>query len=125
MIRVVTALDVVATVTLFVAGLVPVAFCLSPWGWYMTLTAVGEYERKRSKLASVLYVAAFVVPPLALIGIYVTTMVLAALASGWTFWYPLVGLAFGGLAWYGGICGIGWWIEELDLRAHFRERRSG
>lgn len=71
---------------------------------------IGPHSRK---LYGYLVLALVIVPPLFLITLYVVALVLACVATGSTFYYPLVALAVGAAAWFGLTSGIGVWIDRV------------
>lgn len=104
-------LDITLTVVGFVLLLPGVIFVVGTAPtWFM----FGDSADRRSPPThQYLILAAIALPPVVVIGLYLAAIVLACLASGLTFYYPLVALALGAAAWFGIIGGVGQWIKNL------------
>jgi hypothetical protein len=68
---------------------------------------------KSPKLHGYLVIAAAVLPPVLVLVLYLTAVVLACLAAGFTFYYPLVVLVAGAALWAGITTGAAVWIDRL------------
>lgn len=104
-------LDTTLTVVGFILVLPGVVFVVgtAPM-WFMW----GDSAGPRSKpIHNYLAIAAIALPPILVVGLYLTAIVLSCLASGLTFYYPLVTLALGAAAWFAIIGGVGQWIKNL------------
>jgi hypothetical protein len=105
-------MDTALTVIGFVV-ILPVAVFAAGSG-SMTGMMMGDGMRTGSpKLYGYLVVAAIVLPPIVVLTLYVSAIVLACLASGSTFYYPIVALAAGAAAWFGISGGIAEWIDRI------------
>lgn len=119
-------LDTALTIAGFVLCAGVVVFCV-PWGLAMSSVSVADESQDRpprSLRENAVSLATVVVPPALFAGICVAAVPLACLASGLTFYYPLVALGVGIAAWYGAIVGLAAWRNNLKraaLDAHVKE----
>ncbi|OBA78593.1 hypothetical protein A9W99_23265 [Mycobacterium sp. 1164966.3] len=121
-----SSLDTALTIAGFVLCAGVVALCV-PGGLAMSgISAADESQDRppRSLRENAVSVAAVVVPPALFAGICVAAVTLAWLASGLTFYYPLLALGVGVAAWYGAIVGLAAWrnnVKRAVLDAYSKE----
>lgn len=107
-----SALDAVVTITLFV-GVAPVLFYLAAVGLLGILIETSTEDQPPRRLSHKMFqLSALALQPLLMLGVYVAAIVLACLASGLTFYYPLAALAIGCAAWWFTIERIPAWINH-------------
>lgn len=84
------ATDTAITVAAFVVSAPLVIFFGLPFGVFTAGVAMDQQQARPGRIDALQRAAALAVPPLLLFGIYLTAVVLAARASGPTFYYPLI-----------------------------------
>ena len=93
--------DTVVTVAVFVLLLVPLFFVIASAPLhFMQTDGVGE---RSSPVVVYLAIAMVVIPPLLAAGVYAAGVVMALLADGPTWYYPLIAGAAGGALWFGAL----------------------
>jgi hypothetical protein len=104
-------MDTALTAGGFVVILAGVAFVVISAPFYLMLSdGAGQNP---PKLLGYLVFGAVLIPPIVVVGVYITAVVLACLASGPTFYYPLIALTVGAALWAGTVTGIGAWIDRI------------
>ncbi|OBK15455.1 hypothetical protein [Mycobacterium asiaticum] len=109
-------IDTLATVALFVLG-APVVIYLVLSGWYMANGDSDGGPRDRpppSRFQRVVDISGFLVPPIVLVGIYLAGIAFAYSATTLTFYYPLLALAVGFVAWYCSFHALSRWYQRLS-----------
>lgn len=108
------------TIGLFVLLSVPVLASIVAAPFYAML---GDGITPQSpRLVFYLVVVAVVLPPVVVIGVYVTSIVLAWQASGPTWYYPLIAGVLGAVLWFGIAGGSGSGIKWLHANGKPRRR---
>jgi hypothetical protein len=90
--------DTAITIALFVLGALLVVF-FGVSGLMRLGVEIEPQPAQPSRLDNALRVAGEVIPPLLLAGAYLAAIVLAGLTSGLTFYYPVVAVLIGVVAW--------------------------
>lgn len=109
------ATDTAITVAAFVVSAPLVIFFGLPFGVFTAGVAMDQQQARPGRIDALQRTAALAVPPLLLFGIYLTAVVLAARASGPTFYYPLIAVPLGFAAWYATLVGLSERVQHTRM----------